>query len=162
MVYIKTYGFNIMSLVHVYVYIQILCFCYFLGGKTLQEKLAEKKKEQLKKNMEAEAHNADAFIKSLNLPNIPSTLTLSKTTVPTTSGNVPIIPSQIPRTSPEIMISHKTSQKYPMEISRPTNILSNPSFPETTRSNLNPLSKPLAPTPTFPVESGISINQVRL
>lgn len=112
--------------------------------------------------MEAEAHNADAFIKSLNLPNIPSTLTLSKTTIPTTSGNVPIMPSQISRTSPDIMISHKTSQKYPIEISRASSIHNNPSYPETTRSNLNSLSKPLVPTPTFPVESGISINQVRI
>lgn len=133
----------------------------FLGGKTLQEKLAEKKKEQLKKNMEAEAHNADAFIKSLNLPNIPSTLTLSKSTIPSTVGNLPVIPPPVPRTSPDNLISNKPTipNKFSIEMSRPKTIIG-PSYPETTHPIHLPLPKPLVPTPTFPVESGVSINQV--
>lgn len=132
-----------------------------LGGKTLQEKLAEKKKEQLKKNMEAEAHNTDAFIKSLNLPNIPSTLTLSKATIATTTGNIPSSPKIVSKTSPAVLKSHKLSSnissKYSLEISRPTTA---GSYPIATQSVHIPLSKPVSPAPTFPAESGISINQV--
>lgn len=107
--------------------------------------------------MEAEAHSTDAFLKSLNLPNIPSTLTLSKT-IPVTSGNIPVLSTPISRTSPEILNTHKTpiniSSKYPLEISRPA-------VTDTSHTNRFPLIKPVLPTPTFPAESGVSINQVR-
>lgn len=114
--------------------------------------------------MEAEAHNnTEAYLKSLNLPNLPSTLTLSKTTVPTTTG---ILSTPVSRISPDVLMSHKPSSnistKYPMDISRSKNIMGNPSYPETSHSAHIPLTKPLVPTPTFPVDSGISINQVRL
>ncbi|KAJ8947583.1 hypothetical protein NQ318_010095 [Aromia moschata] len=116
------------------------------SGKTLQEKLAEKKKEQfnkeqLKKTAQAELYNSEALIKSLNLPSIPSSLTVSKASIPITSSYpniqmastskpVPNIPKQIP----------SSIAKFPMDLGRPVTIMA---------------AKSVAPQPKFTMEPSI-------
>lgn len=119
-------------------------------NKTLQEKLADKQKQQLNKqlnkNIEANifAKNAplpsDVLMKSLNLATtLPSSLTVSKAQVP--NASIYTIDSNSKK-------AIQSSALYANELAR----------------NLPPsinVSKTLA-TPSFPAESGISISQVRM
>lgn len=137
------------------------------GGKTLQEKLAEKKKEQQSKQMKAsgegEKRQSDALMKSLNIPTLPSSLTVS--------------PAQ---TSPSIMKQQESAQGVAINFSK-TPPLVNAKFPldismqqsgplksikETSLHSSLILSRtPTTPgvplcTPSFPSDSGVSISQV--
>uniref|UniRef100_A0AAR5P9I3 Calcineurin-binding protein cabin-1 MEF2-binding domain-containing protein n=1 Tax=Dendroctonus ponderosae TaxID=77166 RepID=A0AAR5P9I3_DENPD len=121
------------------------------SGKTLQEKLADKKKEQdskqMLKNMEAEkmvsklpSSSASGLLKSLNIPNIPSSLTVSPSMA-------------MPGKAPYLMEAEKQANfgKYPnrhLEQNAPSTL---------TVSQAQP---PPVYSPRFSSESGISISQV--
>lgn len=120
-------------------------------GKTLQEKLADKQKQQLNKqlnkNIEANIFakntpmtSTDVLMKSLNLPaTLPSSLTVSKAQLANSS-----IYTMDPSSSKSLSAS--ATSLYANELAR--------KLPP----SIN-VSKSL-PTPSFPKESGISISQV--
>lgn len=147
----------------------------FLVGKTLQEKLAEKKKEQqnkqLKNTLHQDSHHSEALKRSLNLPNIPSSLTLSKSAPPITSTapSTSILPVtrtniDVPHSLPSLLKNSNAPVKYPLEIS--TNTKPMTSLQSMTQEATLPSSLMLSksrvnmPTPKFSADSGISISQV--
>ncbi|XP_066152387.1 calcineurin-binding protein cabin-1-like isoform X2 [Euwallacea fornicatus] len=128
-------------------------------GKTLQQKLAEKKKEQetkqLMKNIEAEVFNSKLphqtappsnILKGLNIPSIPSSLTVSPSMAPV---------HQVPQLIPEKQSSFPS---FSTSSSRMVGRVGDMKIP----SGLS-VSQTLPPpvyTPRFPAESGVSLSQI--
>ncbi|XP_050504043.1 calcineurin-binding protein cabin-1 isoform X3 [Diabrotica virgifera virgifera] len=139
------------------------------SGKTLQEKLAEKKKEQQSKQMkssgEEEKRQTDALMKTLNITSLPSSLTVSPAQ-PIPSPSIINMPDtsqagmfNFPKAPPTI------GQKYPLDMGMPSTsssktIKDQPLPTALTVSRGSPLSS--IGTPSFPVDSGISIRQVAI
>nr|XP_023024842.1 calcineurin-binding protein cabin-1-like isoform X2 [Leptinotarsa decemlineata] len=144
------------------------------GGKTLQEKLADKKKEQLNKEkldqkmeqlkqmksaVEKEKRPSEATIKNFNIPSLPSSLSLSQSSVPTTS---------VAKTSPVVLDSTAVprtmsngSSKYPSDLGLSSSIASQMKMDISLPPSIK-VSKTTVPMPTpmFSADSGISISQV--
>ncbi|KAG5899799.1 hypothetical protein JTB14_006132 [Gonioctena quinquepunctata] len=153
------------------------------GGKTLQEKLADKKKEQFNKEKmdkkkeqlnkekfdkkkeqlnqqmkmakEIEKRPVEALIKNLNIPNLPASLTLSQASTSKSGAMVAETISK-PRT-----ITNGTS-KYPADLTAASmaaqvKITNEISLPSSIRVSKTTVS---LPTPMFRTDSGISISQV--
>ncbi|CAG9860246.1 unnamed protein product [Phyllotreta striolata] len=134
------------------------------SGKTLQEKLAEKKKEQqnkqLKSTHEGEKRQAELYKKNLNLPNIPSSLTVSPVTAaqsgyPSTS-DVKASMFAHPKSSNK---SSKFSLEYGLPMGGPLK-LPNESMLAPPLNVSKAITSHLANTPTFSLDSGVSISQV--
>lgn len=132
---------------------------------------SQQQNKQLKNTFQQESQQSEALKRSLNLPNIPSSLTLSKSTVPiTTSGpSTSILP--VPRSNidvtqslPSLLTKPTPSTKYPLEITqntKPINTLPNVNQETVLPSSLMVSKAGVAiPTPKFPADSGISISQV--
>ncbi|XP_060519435.1 calcineurin-binding protein cabin-1-like isoform X2 [Cylas formicarius] len=114
-------------------------------GKTLQEKLADKKKEQQSKqmmqNLETELSSVEgtssaALLKSLNIANIPSSLTVSKT-APTSEDLLAPSSKHLPTVLSSSLPGHSLNRIPPALT----------------------VSKTVLPTPRFTPESGMSISQ---
>ncbi|XP_056640755.1 calcineurin-binding protein cabin-1-like isoform X2 [Diorhabda sublineata] len=135
------------------------------GGKTLQEKLAEKKKEQqtkqLKSNGEGGKRQTEALMKSLNIPSLPSSLTVS----PAQSSTSPSLLKQQETAQGTVFNFSKTpplvNAKFPLDISMqqsgPLKSIKEPSLPTSLIVSRTPT--PLG-TPSFSSDSGVSISQV--
>lgn len=113
------------------------------SGKTLQEKLADKKKEQDSKQMlnEKMVSKASGLLKSLNLPNIPSSLTVSPSRA---------VPAKVP-----CLMEVEKQASFGKYASRHL---------EQNVASKVAVSQGQAPpvfSPRFTSESGISISQVR-
>lgn len=113
-------------------------------GKTLQQKLAEKKKEQETKQM---MQNIESEIFATKLPPAPSAGLLKSLNIPSSLTVSPSVPPKMPEKPPGFsnfsashLMGHVGDLKMP---------------PSLTVSQSMPLY-----TPKFPTDSGVSISQV--